>query len=157
MLWPLLVPGCPGGICTASGVTKESLTTSDEEQKPRTGTCLLGLKQLEGISFAACDSYGCISLCAVKQRSLYMYPTRLQFIWAGKGKLGNLILEHLVAHTVQVFHLFILISYMVTIIFQRDILPDSEYKDNQEVKNLPSNQRLVLYIPRILAEFDFLI
>lgn len=46
---------------------------------------------------------------------------------------------------------------MVTIIFQRDILPDSEYKDNQEVKNLPSNQRLVLYIPRILAEFDFLI
>lgn len=66
-------------------------------------------------------------------------------------------LEHLVAHTVQVIHLFILISYMVTIIFQRDVQPDSEYKDNQEVKNLPSDQRLVLYIPRILAEFDFLI
>lgn len=100
MLWPLLVPGCPGGICAASGVTEESLTTSDKEQKPRTGTCLLGSKQLEGISFAACYSYGCISSRAVKQRSLYMYPTRLQFIWAGKGKLGNLILEHLVAHTV---------------------------------------------------------
>lgn len=46
---------------------------------------------------------------------------------------------------------------MVTIIFQRDIQTDSEYKDNQEVKNLPSNQKPVLYIPRILVEFDFLI
>lgn len=45
---------------------------------------------------------------------------------------------------------------MVTVIFQSDFQPDSEYEDSQEMKNIPSKQRLVLCIPRIPEQFDFL-
>lgn len=50
-------------------------------------------------------------------------------------------------YSVIIFHLFTFIHILcvVTVIFQSDFQPGSEYEDSQEMKNIPLKQRLVLW------------